>query len=89
MAPESAKKVEKVETGTTLLEAAKKVLRQNSYAGMSTPDVAAVAGVPLRALADWHFARADQIQTRRSRRRRPRRANACGSYLTENQFRWR
>ena len=30
----------KVETSTTLLEAAKKVLRQNGYAGLSTRDVA-------------------------------------------------
>jgi AcrR family transcriptional regulator len=37
----------KVETGTTLLEAAKKVLRQNGYAGLSTRDVAAAANVPL------------------------------------------
>jgi AcrR family transcriptional regulator len=44
MAREGAKKVE---TGTTLLEAAKKVLRQNGYAALSTRDVAAAAGVPL------------------------------------------
>ena len=31
----------KAETSTTLLEAAKKVLRQNGYAGLSTRDVAA------------------------------------------------
>jgi len=37
----------KVETGATLLEAAKKVLRQNGYAGLSTRDVAAAADVPL------------------------------------------
>jgi AcrR family transcriptional regulator len=33
----------KEETSTTLLEAAKKVLRQNGYAGLSTRDVAAAA----------------------------------------------
>ena len=37
----------KPETSTNLLEAAKKVLRQSGYAGLSTRDVAAVAGVPL------------------------------------------
>ena len=44
----------KVETSTTLLEAAKKVLRQNGYAGLSTRDVAAVAGVPLSQI-HYHF----------------------------------
>jgi len=44
----------KPETGTTLLEAAKKVLRQNGYAGLSTRDVAAVAGVPLSQI-HYHF----------------------------------
>jgi AcrR family transcriptional regulator len=41
-------------TSTTLLEAAKKVLRQNGYAGLSTRDVAAVAGVPLSQI-HYHF----------------------------------
>src|SRR6187549_3118307 len=44
----------KPETGTTLLEAAKKVLRQNGYAGLSTRDVAAEAGVPLSQI-HYHF----------------------------------
>ena len=44
----------KVETGTTLLEAAKKVLRQNGYAGLSTRDVAAAADVPLSQI-HYHF----------------------------------
>jgi AcrR family transcriptional regulator len=44
----------KPETGTTLLEAAKKVLRQNGYAGLSTRDVAAAAGVPLSQI-HYHF----------------------------------
>ena len=51
MAREGAKKVE---TGTTLLEAAKKVLRQNGYAALSTRDVAAAAGVPLSQI-HYHF----------------------------------
>jgi AcrR family transcriptional regulator len=42
------------ETSTTLLEAAKKVLRQNGYAGLSTRDVAAAAGVPLSQI-HYHF----------------------------------
>ncbi len=42
------------ETSTTLLEAAKKVLRQNGYAALSTRDVAAVAGVPLSQI-HYHF----------------------------------
>lgn len=46
--------VKKIETGTTLLEAAKKVLRQNGYAGLSTRDVAAAAGVPLSQI-HYHF----------------------------------
>jgi AcrR family transcriptional regulator len=55
MAREAAKKVEKkVETSTTLLEAAKKVLRHNGYAGLSTRDVAAAAGVPLSQI-HYHF----------------------------------
>jgi AcrR family transcriptional regulator len=44
----------KPETSTTLLEAAKEVLRQNGYAGLSTRDVAAVAGVPLSQI-HYHF----------------------------------
>src|SRR3981081_1489721 len=44
----------KPETGTTLLEAAKKVLRQNGYAGLSTRDVATAAGVPLSQI-HYHF----------------------------------
>jgi AcrR family transcriptional regulator len=44
----------KPETATTLLEAAKKVLRQNGYAGLSTRDVAAAAGVPLSQI-HYHF----------------------------------
>jgi AcrR family transcriptional regulator len=51
MAREAAKKVE---TSTTLLEAAKKVLRQNGYAALSTRDVAAAAGVPLSQI-HYHF----------------------------------
>jgi AcrR family transcriptional regulator len=50
-----ARKVaKKVETSTTLLEAAKKVLRQNGYAALSTRDVAAAAGVPLSQI-HYHF----------------------------------
>ena len=44
----------KPETSTNLLEAAKKVLRQNGYAGLSTRDVAAAAGVPLSQI-HYHF----------------------------------
>jgi len=44
----------KAETGTTLLEAAKTVLRQKGYAGLSTRDVAAAAGVPLSQI-HYHF----------------------------------
>src|SRR5205085_7542141 len=39
---------------TTLLEAARTVLRQNGYAGLSTRDVAAAAGVPLSQI-HYHF----------------------------------
>jgi AcrR family transcriptional regulator len=46
--------VKKVETSTTLLEAAKKVLRQNGHSGLSTRDVATVAGVPLSQI-HYHF----------------------------------
>ena len=44
----------KPETSTTLLEAAKKVLRQQGYAGLSTRDVAALANVPLSQI-HYHF----------------------------------
>jgi AcrR family transcriptional regulator len=44
----------KAETSTTLLEAAKKVIRQNGYAGLSTRDVAAAADVPLSQI-HYHF----------------------------------
>jgi AcrR family transcriptional regulator len=44
----------KAETSTTLLEAAKKVLRQNGYSGLSTRDVAAAANVPLSQI-HYHF----------------------------------
>jgi AcrR family transcriptional regulator len=44
----------KIETSTSLLEAAKKVLRQNGYAGLSTRDVADAAGVPLSQI-HYHF----------------------------------
>jgi AcrR family transcriptional regulator len=44
----------RTETGTTLLEAAKKVLRQKGYAGLSTRDVAAAANVPLSQI-HYHF----------------------------------
>ena len=55
MARTAARKIEKkAETSTTLLEAAKKVLRQNGYAGLSTRDVAAAAGVPLSQI-HYHF----------------------------------
>jgi AcrR family transcriptional regulator len=46
--------VKKAETSTTLLEAAKKVLRQNGHSGLSTRDVAAAAGVPLSQI-HYHF----------------------------------
>src|SRR3954468_24015182 len=44
----------KMETGTSLLEAAKKVLHQKGYSGLSTRDVAATAGVPLSQI-HYHF----------------------------------
>jgi AcrR family transcriptional regulator len=44
----------KPETSTVLLEAAKKVLRQKGYAGLSTRDVAAAAGAPLSQI-HYHF----------------------------------
>jgi AcrR family transcriptional regulator len=51
MAPVLAKKRE---TSVMLLEAAKKVLRQKGYSGLSTRDVAAAAGVPLSQI-HYHF----------------------------------
>src|SRR5260370_28541929 len=55
MARVAGRKIEKkAETGTALLEAAKKVLRQNGYAALSTRDVAAAAGVPLSQI-HYHF----------------------------------
>ena len=44
----------KIETSTSILEAAKKVLRQNGHSGLSTRDVAAAAGVPLSQI-HYHF----------------------------------
>jgi AcrR family transcriptional regulator len=44
----------KAETSTTLLEAAKKVLRQNGHSGLSTRDVATAAGAPLSQI-HYHF----------------------------------
>src|SRR5919106_6766851 len=44
----------KTETSTSILEAAKKVLRQNGHSGLSTRDVAAAAGVPLSQI-HYHF----------------------------------
>jgi AcrR family transcriptional regulator len=44
----------KAETSTSLLEAAKKVLRQHGHSGLSTRDVAAAAGVPLSQI-HYHF----------------------------------
>ncbi|WP_065755583.1 TetR/AcrR family transcriptional regulator [Bradyrhizobium paxllaeri] len=46
--------VKKIETSTSLLEAAKKVLRRAGYAGLSTREVAAEAGVPLSQI-HYHF----------------------------------
>jgi AcrR family transcriptional regulator len=43
-----------VETSVVLLEAAKKMLRQKGYSGISTRDVAAAAGVPLSQI-HYHF----------------------------------
>lgn len=44
----------KADTSVALLEAAKAVLRKNGYAGLSTRDVAAAAGVPLSQI-HYHF----------------------------------
>jgi len=46
--------VKKPETSIVLLEAAKKVLRQNGYAGLSTRGVAEAAGIPLSQI-HYHF----------------------------------
>ena len=46
--------VKKIETSTSLLDAAKKVLRHAGYAGLSTREVAAEAGVPLSQI-HYHF----------------------------------
>src|SRR5215475_3209650 len=51
---EMARSLAKVETSTVVLDAAKKVLRQNGYAKLSTRDVAAAAGVPLSQI-HYHF----------------------------------
>lgn len=50
----------KAETSTALLDAAKKVLRQNGYSGLSTRDVAAAAGVPLSQI-HYHFGSKQQL----------------------------
>ncbi len=44
----------KLDTSTVLLEAARKVLRQKGYAGLSTREVATAAGVPLSQI-HYHF----------------------------------
>lgn len=44
----------KAETGASLLDAARKMLRQKGYSGLSTRDVAAEAGVPLSQI-HYHF----------------------------------
>jgi len=55
MAGGSTRKIEKkVDTSTTLLEAARKMLRQKGYTALSTRDVAAAAGVPLSQI-HYHF----------------------------------
>ncbi|KRR12447.1 TetR/AcrR family transcriptional regulator [Bradyrhizobium valentinum] len=46
--------VKKIETSTSLLEAAKRVLRRAGYAGLSTREVAAEAAVPLSQI-HYHF----------------------------------
>ena len=46
--------VAKVETSPVVLEAAKKMVRQNGYSKLSTRDVAAAAGVPLSQI-HYHF----------------------------------
>ena len=49
-----ARTARKTDTSVGLLEAAKKVLRQGGYSGLSTRQVAAVAGVPLSQI-HYHF----------------------------------
>src|ERR1700749_2006060 len=49
-----ARTLAKMETGTVVLEAAKKMLRQKGYSKLSTRDVAAAAGVPLSQI-HYHF----------------------------------
>jgi AcrR family transcriptional regulator len=44
----------KADTNTALLEAAKKMLHRNGYAGLSTRDVATEAGMPLSQI-HYHF----------------------------------
>ena len=44
----------KIDTNIALLDAAKKILRQKGYAGFSTRDVAAQAGMPLSQI-HYHF----------------------------------
>src|SRR5436305_1658193 len=44
----------KADASTALLEAAKKMLRQHGYSGLSTRHVAAAAGVPLSQI-HYHF----------------------------------
>jgi AcrR family transcriptional regulator len=51
MARDAAKKVE---TSTSILEAAKKVLRHGGHSGLSTREVAKAAGVPLSQI-HYHF----------------------------------
>jgi len=50
----------KIETSTVLLEAAKTVLRRHGYAGLSTREVAAEAGVPLSQI-HYHFGSKQQL----------------------------
>jgi AcrR family transcriptional regulator len=54
MARVAAAKVDKPDTRTVVLEAAKKVLRQSGYSKLSTRDVAAAAGGPLSQI-HYHF----------------------------------
>ena len=48
----------KIDTGATLLAAAKKVLRKGGYSALSTRDVATAAGVPLSQI-HYHFGSKD------------------------------
>lgn len=54
MGREAPLKADKPDTRMSVLEAAKKVLRQSGYAKLSTRDVAAAAGVPLSQI-HYHF----------------------------------